>query len=554
MIAFGTAGVVFAFSLLATLLLAGPHDLSQGLYGFGNDPETFVWYLAWWPWAIGHGHDPFHSGLVFVPEGYSMEWGTSVPTASLLALPATLLWGPVVAFNLLTLAAHPLAATAMFLLGRELTGDVAASLPAGLLFGFSGYENGQVLGHLNLDLVFLVPLMVLVVVRRARLRVGRAAFILLLAFLLTAQFGLSMELFATAILSAAVAASCLAVADKGIRQALPGLALEAAASLLVVAVLVSPLLVDMARYARDVPGYVNPPSMYSNDIANLVVPTGAEALSSRLAASFTGNFEEQDLYLGAPLLLVLCLFSRVADRRGMALLATLAALVLLSLGPVLHLDGRTLPVPLPWALMAHVPLLRGALPCRLGLFVALTASVIAALWCADRTRRSRLWLGGLACLCLIPGLARASWTVVERPCLFTPAAIDASFGPDANLLVLPFGSGDSMLWQAVSGLRFRQSGGLLSFVPVDYQADPLTLALLRSQPGENFATELAAFAGRHGTQWVIAGPGTGGLLRAALADVGLPTRTICGVDVFGPLQSWGLGLRPSGVAGQRPSP
>jgi hypothetical protein len=49
----------------------------------------------------------------------------------------------------------------MYLLGRYLTRDTLASLIGGYLFGFSSYELGEMPGHLNLDTIFVVPLVVL---------------------------------------------------------------------------------------------------------------------------------------------------------------------------------------------------------------------------------------------------------------------------------------------------------------------------------------------------------------------------------------------------------
>ena len=128
-----------------------------------------------------------------------MGWTTSVPTAALIALPITWVAGPVAAFNILTLAARPSAAISMYLLARQLTGRNDAALAGGALFGFSGYENGQALGHLNLDLVFLLPLIPLLVVRRWQGLTGRRRFVGLLACVLLAQFGISSELLALAV-------------------------------------------------------------------------------------------------------------------------------------------------------------------------------------------------------------------------------------------------------------------------------------------------------------------------------------------------------------------
>ena len=284
------------------------------------------------------------------------------------------------------------------------------------------------------------------------------------------------------------------------------------------------------------PAFVNPPELYSNDLANLVVPTIAEwlrpAALAPLADRFSGNAEEQDLYLGLPLCLTLVLFAagRTPMRTRAALLATLLLLIVASLGPVLHVAGRRLPVPLPWATVAHLPLLRGALPCRIGVFADLAAASAAALCIAARGRAT-LAVAVVACLFLIPGSARSARTPVRHPCLFERARIATDIGP-GRLLVLPYGSGDSMLWQALAGMSYAQAGGLLSFVPNSFSADPLTLPLLLGRGAPDFPASLLAFSRRFGVDDILIGPGTSDDLQRALLALPLARHAVCGVTIL----------------------
>ena len=77
-----------------------------------------------------------------------MTWHTSVPSAALLSFPITVLGGAVLSYNLLTLMAPVLSAWTAFLLVRYLTGDWAAALVGGYLFGFSSYEMASFWGIL----------------------------------------------------------------------------------------------------------------------------------------------------------------------------------------------------------------------------------------------------------------------------------------------------------------------------------------------------------------------------------------------------------------------
>ena len=524
----------FGLYLGVALLATGAPPERSSLLGFGGDPESSVWFLRWWPWAVLHGADPFTSHLVYAPGGYSMAWATSVPTASLLAAPVTLLFGPVETFDALTLLAHPLAAGTGFLLAFEMTGEMAASLVAGFLFGFSGYENGQVLGHLNLDLVFLLPVAVLLAVRRARGRLGRGTFVAATGAVLAAQFGLSSEVFATSVLSGGLLLVVLLARARD-RGAMLRIGVECVAATAFALVLISPMLVGMARHAREMPDFVNAPGAYSNDLLNLVVPTRAEALhdggTEAIAARFGGNGEEQDLYLGLPLLAIVLGFAVRSRGWRSSVAVTIGLLALASLGPRLHVAGTAWPVRLPWAAVEHLPLLRAALPCRLGVYVALGSSVAAACWMAERGRRwARTAAGLLACVFLLPGWARASWTPVQVPSLFSdPRLADGLAG--GNVLLLPFTSGDTMLWQAVSGMRFAQAGGLLSFIPLGFQHEKVALSLVRNEAEAGFVVDLLAFARRHEVRLLVEGTGTGASIRAALGASGWRLRRIGGVTV-----------------------
>lgn len=128
--------------------------------------------------------------------------------------------GPVAAYNLL---APTLAAFTAFLLCRRITGKWLPSLVGGYLFGFSSYEIGQLFGHPNLTLVFLLPVMVHLVLRRVdgELPVGR--FVAAMAACVVAQALLSPEIAVMFSLFGAVALALGALVLDTRRRAIVGL-------------------------------------------------------------------------------------------------------------------------------------------------------------------------------------------------------------------------------------------------------------------------------------------------------------------------------------------
>ena len=134
----------------------------------------------------------------------------------LLAAPITLLAGPLLSYNLLLLAAPPAAACACYLLCRELSRRFWPSLLGGFLFGFPPYVLGQAVAqHLNLVMVWPLPLLALVAVRyhRGRLSSRRAvaAGVGLGLFLL----GSSLELFATTVVLGGIVLTITIIFGRG---------------------------------------------------------------------------------------------------------------------------------------------------------------------------------------------------------------------------------------------------------------------------------------------------------------------------------------------------
>jgi len=151
----------FGAYLVLGLLSAGWYalsDPSSTCACIGNaDPATYMWALEWWPHALLHGLNPFVTHYLWAPTGANVARAATIPAAALVLSPITALFGPVVAYNVLSIASPILAAFTAYLLCRRI---VARELPAfvgGLLFGFGAYQFTQLVGHPNLTLVFRVP-------------------------------------------------------------------------------------------------------------------------------------------------------------------------------------------------------------------------------------------------------------------------------------------------------------------------------------------------------------------------------------------------------------
>ncbi|MDE1883995.1 MAG: hypothetical protein KGH70_08490 [Rhodospirillales bacterium] len=527
------------FLFLSFIWFGSNGGWSTRYLGGGNDPITFMWLLKWWPFAIRHGLNPWWSRYIWYPSGYDLAWATSVPILALCAAPLTLSKGAVFAFNVLSVLSPGLSAWTAYLLGREITRDDLASLFGGFFFGFSAYEYGQMLGHLNLDFICLVPLILLLAVKRFGGTISRRWFITLLTILLFLEFGISMEIVASLlVLGAFVWAIFWRFGEPEDRQALWRLAFEVVASIFCLLILTIPYAVSLMRGASTVPPEINSVEFFSANLLNFILPTWPERFGyfmvKPLVDNFTGNPAEQGAYLGIPLILILILTARQywGERRLRALILSILLLILASLGPFLHITGKSTGIPLPWLPMTDLPLIKSALPTRFTMFVSLAAGITAAFWIAKSSgiasRIGRIAFTALAALFLLPNPLAFAWSNMPKlPAALAKPALSAQLGNKPNILVLPFASeGPGMAWQLEGNLDFTQSGGYVGFVPNQAWQWAAVHDLTIGTPSSSFANSMAAFCvGQHVSEIAMA-PDTPEILQQAVLALGWPvTRT-----------------------------
>lgn len=498
----GGLWVVAALSALAFGGLVGGNVLlhpGRGIVGSNpsGDFQIMTWSLRWWPWAIAHGHDPLRASILWAPGGFPTLWMTTIPAPALVALPVTLLGSPLLAYNLLMAAAVVLAAVSAYLLCFELTARAWPSVLGGLLFGLSPYMLGHLLSqHLTLVVVFPLPLLGLLAVRRLRGRTSAPRFVAGSAVLLLVLAGSSLELFADlAFLAVVVGAIALAAAGHRRRELarLAGLlALAYAATLPLLGTVAAVALSQQHGAVRGLP------ADYAVDLLEVVVPTptlwlGAAHWAQSISGDFVGNIGERDGYVGLPLLAVALLALRAYRTRGAWLLGLVGAVALvLSFGPVPALRGRPLGAsPLS---TAGLPVLGNALPARFSVFVALALACLAALWLARPGRRAlRLGVAALLVVSLAPNfvpsprLAHAwgesssfAWSTPSAPAGFVDDPAWRQVVPaGANVLVLPTRDRTAAsYWQLRSGFRFALAVPETPFTPPPLAGDPTVVRLV----------------------------------------------------------------------------
>lgn len=163
-------GLVFIFYLSITLIFTFPlvFHLSDSTYGYSGDNLGSIHYFWWWKESFLKGRDVRDSYLEEAPFGVTID---QEPGTVFFYWPVkflTLLLDDVTAYNLVLLLSFPTAALAMYTLVRfvlrQFNGGqsdrivTVLAFLSGFIFSFSPYHFWKAYNHLDLSLIWPLPL------------------------------------------------------------------------------------------------------------------------------------------------------------------------------------------------------------------------------------------------------------------------------------------------------------------------------------------------------------------------------------------------------------
>jgi hypothetical protein len=540
----GLLAAILVFAALSVVYFGGAltDPAHRCVCWAGADPETYMWFLSWWPHAILHGHNPFETTSLFAPDRVNLGALILLPGAATVLAPITLLFGPLVSYNVMVVAEPILAATFAFMLCRYLTGRVLPSLAGGYVFGFSPFVLGHMMGHPDLLMIFPLPAIVHVTLRRFDGRISRRRATVYLVLLLGWLYLSSPELTLTFVLAGALTLALgFGLAGERRRDLIEVVRVIAIAG--GIAVVLLSVFIYYALTGDITTPFFNGFSDYGADGLGWVIPTAMVRLGrawfSHVSGQFVGGVSENGVYVGVPLMLIVARYgmtrwSAVATR---ILLIALGVLIVLATGSHLHIAGFAT-LPMPWGWISHVPLLSRAIPVRLSAYVFLIVAVVLALWLAQP--RTGAWQRGkwavalIGLVLLFPNLGQGWWSSrPPNPSFFTSHTYRHYLTRDETALVLPWGTqSDEMLWQAETGFWYRQTGAYLgALLPVDYQQDPLLAPLNGSDVPPSVSEVRGFLTGRHVGAVIVEASGQGYWTRL-LTEAGLRGTAVGGVIVY----------------------
>jgi hypothetical protein len=493
--------VVEGYVLAAVLLYGGLwRDLDTGyLVASGQDQNLFEWLFAAQAHALQHGGNPLFSDLQNVPLGVNLMANTALPALAVPLAPVTLAFGPTVTWALvLTGGLAGTAAAWYWLFSRYVVGSRVAAAIGAAFCGFAPPVISHAKAHPNFVAAFLLPVIVICVVRLAGSRrplLHGAG----LGVLVTLQVLIGEEILLIAVTVATPVVLGLAAATRRVpRPLLVGLA---TAAVVAGTLLAYPLWMQ----------FLGPQSYRSIEHGAAGNPLAAFVAypSQSIAGEVFGgsprlalNGTEENAFFGWGLVLLVAALA-IWLRAG--LIARLAATTcgvaaVLSLGTEITVDRRPTGWPGPWALLSDLPLLESVLESRIALVCVPAVGCLLALATQrvlDAPPDHRfgmvsgrvLWAGTLVAV-LLPLTPLPFGTVTREP---TPAF---------------FAEGE---WQ-----RWVEQGGTVVPVPLPepLHADPLRWQI---DAGLGFALPQGYFVGPWG-EGRQGGYGTAKRPTAALLD------------------------------------
>lgn len=158
---------VLGLFCLLSVVLTYPlvRELGSAVLGPPSPGDQFEYvYKVWWfkHALLDLNRSPFFNPDMFYPFGYNVALSETTLSNTIPALPLTVLFGEVAAYNLIVLASFALSGLGMYLLVVHLTGNRVAALLSGTIFAFCPYRMAHLgAGHLPLMGTQWLPLLLL---------------------------------------------------------------------------------------------------------------------------------------------------------------------------------------------------------------------------------------------------------------------------------------------------------------------------------------------------------------------------------------------------------
>ncbi|MGC4852608.1 hypothetical protein ACLQ24_04265 [Micromonospora sp. DT4] len=362
-----------------------------------TDHSWFEWLFAHGAYSVRHLENPLFTARQNAPDGVNMMANTSLLGVTLPLAPLTMLLGPQVMYALyLGGALAATAGTGYWMLSRHLVRSRAAAFVGGAFLGFAPGIIHHANGQPNFVSNFLLPLIVVRVLRLGEPGRWRRNG-LVLGALVTYQIFINEEMLLLTALACLVVVLAYAVQRPRATRAMAGtfLAGMGVAGGLALVLTAYPIWFqfDGPQSYRGLQGGV-----FHNWGEDLVafVTFARDTWAGDPEVEKTIGLTEQNTWFGWPLVLLSLVALALLVRRSLAARVVAVLVVVFTvaaIGPWVRFDGVETHVPGPWSYVSDdLPLVEMMMPTRLALVVAAAVGVLLALFCEAASRQGRAGL------------------------------------------------------------------------------------------------------------------------------------------------------------------
>ncbi|WP_156525355.1 hypothetical protein [Chloroflexus islandicus] len=368
-----------------------------------NDSWQNVWMLWWTAQAVMSGQSPFQTDMLFYPLKVDLFWQTLQVTNGLLALPVTLTFGPIAAYNTVALLTFVSSALTMFWLARWLGASAFAAGVVAMIYAFSPFHLTKLYdGQLEVMSIQYFPLLTLgliALLQRAKMRIIACLLVggLIVWILLTSlYYGLFALIYTAVVVGWYVLLARMPWRDYPVRVAQLILFLIPPALLLVANLANLPVSAPEVAALRMQGRSAQPidfllPSPYH--------PLWGQAVSALQVRLHPGvGMINISLGLVVWVIALIGLFGTWRERLTRLHLALVATFLILAMGPQLVWNGQPTGIPLPFGLIAEWPGVQaGQRPNHFIILAAVHLCLLAASGIETLLRRYAKYRFGLAC-------------------------------------------------------------------------------------------------------------------------------------------------------------
>jgi hypothetical protein len=343
-------------------------------------------------WWVKHSvlsfANPYTTNFIFYPIGADLYVHSLSPLAGLFTIPFQLTLGLIFSYNVLVILSFVLAGYGAYRLAHYVTADKKASFFAGLAFGFSAYHFARAWGHLNLVSIQWIPFYIMFLLKMRRdpslKNVFFAVFFLVLsAFWADIHYAVFLGLFTFLLL-----VYDMLFNREQIKKFLLRLGIMVAIFFGFMALIVGPLVFGMltGKYAYAWPSPSGTVSL-SADLLGFFIPSNLNIFgryAQQVILPFSVAGIESVVYIGYTVLALSFFTALKLWKKAKAWLLGTFVFLILSLGPILNVFGRSvfssfnLNIPMPGLLwFSFLPIPRA--PSRFIVIAILCLAILSAI-------------------------------------------------------------------------------------------------------------------------------------------------------------------------------